>query len=272
MPLNTMSKRTRSRTAHCAALILLSLATRQLIAQNPTQDHAGQYAQADIAYGSQLYAAQCATCHGASGDAVGGVNLRSGQIRRASTDQELQRLITAGIPGTGMPNFRSLTPGEQTAVVAYIRNMNTLDPSSVKPGNAARGKTIVEGKGECLKCHAVNDHGSIVAPDLSDIGVNRSAGALERHVLEPTFAMMPINRTVRALAKNGTVITGRRLNEDTYSLQLMNDQGRLVSVAKSDLRGFDILTTSPMPSYKGKLTTEELSDLISYLLSLKGMQ
>jgi putative heme-binding domain-containing protein len=242
-------------------------------AQAPTQvqpqDHAGQYAMTDIVFGSQLYAAQCVNCHGANGDGVGRVNLRSGPIRRAATDRELQQLITTGIPGTGMPAF-NFTPAEQAGIVAYVRNMNALDTGSVKPGDATRGRAIVEGKGECLKCHTINDKGSVVAPDLSDIGANRAPSMLERHLLDPSAQMMPINRPVHAVTKDGKTVNGRRLNEDTYSVQLMDDQGRLVSLLKSDVKELHVDTKSPMPSYKDKLTGPELSDVIAYLLSLKG--
>jgi putative heme-binding domain-containing protein len=238
-------------------------------AQGPGQDHAGQYAQSDIAYGAQLYAAQCATCHGSNGDQVGGVNLRSGQFRRAITDNEVMRLITTGIPGASMPAFR-FVQAEQLAIVAYLRNMNSLDAGSVKLGNPARGRAVFEGKGECLRCHAVNDKGSVSAPDLSDIGVARAPSMLERHLTDPTAQMMPINRTVRAVMKDGKTVTGRRLNEDTYSIQLMDEGGQLRSLVKTDVKQLEILPTSRMPSYKDKLSADEVSDLVAYLLTLKG--
>jgi cytochrome c1 len=65
------------------------------------------------------------------------------------------------------------------------------------------------------------------------------------------------------------VISGRRLNEDTYTLQLIDEQERLRSLTKADLREYTVLTTSPMPPYKD-LTADELADLIAYLLSLRG--
>jgi putative heme-binding domain-containing protein len=110
-----------------------------------------------------------------------------------------------------------------------------------------------------------------VAPNLSDIGSQRSPGSLQRSLLDPTSQMMPINRPVRLVTKDGTVINGRRLNEDTYSIQVMDDRERLHSVRKDDVREFTIVKTSPMPSYKDTLTSEELSDLLGYLLSLKGL-
>jgi len=66
------------------------------------------------------------------------------------------------------------------------------------------------------------------------------------------------------------VINGRRLNEDTYTVQLLDEQERLVSLAKADLREFTILSVSPMPSYKNTFTPDELADVVAYLLSLKG--
>jgi mono/diheme cytochrome c family protein len=82
--------------------------------------------------------------------------------------------------------------------------------------------------------------------------------------------MMPINRPVRAVTRDGKVINGRRLNEDTYTVQLLDDQEKLVSLTKADLREFTILTVSPMPSYRNTLTDAELADVVAYLLSLKG--
>jgi len=81
---------------------------------------------------------------------------------------------------------------------------------------------------------------------------------------------MPINRPVRIVTKDGKTITGRRLNEDTFTVQLIDDQERLLSLSKSDLREYTILKTSTMPSYKDKLSAQEMSDLLAYLVSLKG--
>jgi len=91
-------------TLTVAALALSWAGLRPLAAQN--QPLPRQYTDADIAYGASLYAAQCATCHAPTGDGVGGVDLRSGRFRNASTDQELTRVITTGVQGTGMVGFK----------------------------------------------------------------------------------------------------------------------------------------------------------------------
>jgi cytochrome c oxidase cbb3-type subunit III len=235
-------------------------------AQAPLHD--SQYPEADIAYGAALYASKCVTCHGAQGDAIGGVNLRGGTFRNAVLDRDLERFIRSGSPA-GMPAF-VLDAAEMSGIVAYLRNMNVFDVATVKTGDVARGRAIFSGKGACATCHRVGGAGSLVAPNLSDIGAARSAGSIQRSLVDPATQMMPINRPVRVVNKDGAVVNGRRLNEDTYSLQLVDDSGNLRSFLKADLKEFKILTTSPMPSYKGTLSGDELADLLAYLLSLKG--
>jgi len=244
----------------------IGVATAAGHAQAPLHDN--QYSDADIAHGAAVYAARCVTCHGAQGDAIGGVNLRSGTFRNAVIDRDLERFIRAGSPA-GMPAF-ALDAGDMAGIIAYLRNMNAFDAAAVRTGDAGRGRAIFTGKGACAGCHRVGASGSLVAPDLSDIGAVRSAGSLQRSLVEPTGQMMPINRPVRVVRKDGTVVNGRRLNEDTYSLQVIDDGGSLRSFVKADLREYTVSTTSPMPSYKNTLSGDELADVLAYLLSLKG--
>jgi len=231
--------------------------------------HPGEYAPADIAYGARIYDAQCATCHGANGDGVGNVDLKSGRFRNAASDADLMRIITNGIQGTGMQAFR-FDPSEIAGIIAYLRNMNSFDRGSIKTGLAERGRGVMETKGDCFRCHRVGGQGSRVAPDLTDIGAVRGPGSLLRSLTDPASQMMPIYRPVRAVTRDGTVINGRRLNEDTYTVQLIDDRERLVSLTKADLREFTVLTVSPMPSYKGKMSEDEIADVVAYLLTLKG--
>src|SRR5690349_18288259 len=112
------------------AVLLARLASAQT--QNPTlQGHPDDYPRADVEFGARLYAQHCVACHGDTGDGVAGVALRSGKFRNAATDPQLRTVITNGFPNTGMPAFK-LTQAELTGVVAYIRNMNTFDASSMK--------------------------------------------------------------------------------------------------------------------------------------------
>jgi putative heme-binding domain-containing protein len=254
-----------------AAIAVVLAAVGSTVAASPqgAQLHDSQYPDVDIAHGASLYTARCASCHGAQGDAIGGVDLRSGRFRNAITDRDLAGFIRAGSQAAGMPPF-TLDDTDMAGIIAYLRNMNSFDAATVKTGNVVRGRALFEGKGACTKCHRVGRVGSHVGPNLTDIGSVRSAGSLQRSLLEPTSQMMPINRPVRLVTKDGAVINGRRLNEDTYSIQIMDDRERLHSLIKTDLREYTILKTSPMPSYKDTLSSEELADLLGFLLSLKG--
>jgi mono/diheme cytochrome c family protein len=82
--------------------------------------------------------------------------------------------------------------------------------------------------------------------------------------------MLPINRSIRAVTRAGKIITGRRLNEDTYSVQIIDSEERLLSLLKSDLKEYTVLKTSTMPSFKTTLTPMELDDVVTYLRTLKG--
>src|SRR5262245_49267607 len=159
------------------------------------QDHLGQYAQSDIVRGSQVYAAQCSTCHGPNGNNIGTVNLALGRFRLAASDDDLKRLIQAGIPSAGMPPI-ALDAGELTAIVAYIRSGLDVNARAVTVavGDAGRGRVIFEGKGACSRCHRVGGAGSAAAPDLTDIGSLRSPGALQLTLVDPNGAMLPLNR------------------------------------------------------------------------------
>jgi putative heme-binding domain-containing protein len=255
---------------HVAAGLTALLVTAISVAaqQNP-QEHPGQYSQGDIEAGSRLYSGQCQLCHGPTGDQVTGIDLRRGQFRRSTSDEDLTKVITTGVAGTAMPPF-SLQPGEVNSVIAYIRAGFDPAGTAVKVGNAARGRQVFEGKGTCTSCHRVNGTGPRTAPDLSDIGAARTPSILQRALLEPSAVMQPINRPVRIVMKDGRTITGRRFNEDTFTVQLIDQQERLLSLDKQDIKTLEVQTTSPMPSFDGKLTTEEISDVIAYLITLKG--
>jgi putative heme-binding domain-containing protein len=242
--------------------VLAGLLTIPLAAQQ-------RYLSTDVELGSRLYRANCFACHGPEGDSIPGVDFRRGLFKRVSTDADLFRVITGGVPGTAMPPT-AFSDGQRYAVVAYLRSLHDSAQSAAGSGDTNRGQAIFEGKGGCTACHRVNGHGSRVGPDLSEVGAIRSAEYLEHSILNPEESILPEHRTVRVVTKQGTVFTGRRLNEDTHTIQMIDTEERLHSFSKSDLREFTLLTTTNMPSYKDKLSASELADVVTYLLSLKG--
>jgi putative heme-binding domain-containing protein len=222
---------------------------------------------ADIEQGARLFLANCAACHGPEGDAVFGVDLAHGEFRLASTDADLIRIIRNGIVGTDMPpgNF---TDEQAGTIVAYLRSLASTSVAAV-PGDADRGKAVFETKGACLTCHRVHTNGSKVGPDLSDIGQFRRAEELERSLLDPGAEIQPQNRSFRVVTRDGAIVTGRLLNHDTYTVQMIDSAEKLRSFSNASLRESGFVEQSPMPSYRGKLTPDELTDVIKYLVTLR---
>ena len=237
------------------------------------QEHS--YTQADVENGARLYQASCAGCHGPNGDMVPGIELQRGQFRRATTDSEIIQIIRAGIPGTTMPPT-SFTDTQAATIVAYLRTAAPTSASgrgaagSVARGDAARGRAIFESKGQCATCHRVNGTGPRVAPDLSEIGTIRIATELQQKLIDPNANVRPGNRYVEVVTKSGSKITGRLLNQDTFTVQLIDANERLVSLPRTELRDVSFVKTSPMPSARGTLSTEEIGDVVAYLVTLRG--
>lgn len=245
------------------AVLCLAVAASPALAQ----DHE-EYDPADIVYGRTVYERECTICHAADGAGVAGVDLRNGPLRRATSDRRLGLVITNGIPDTGMVAI-SLDAAELAGVIAYVRNMN-YDEENVELGDAVRGKAVFDGAGNCLQCHRRDGEGARSGIDLTSIGARRAAGALRRTLLDPTGTMRPIDRPVRLVTADGTTVTGRRLNEDTFSVQIVDEMGRLRSFEKADLQELEVARESPMPVYGDRLDPEALADLLAYLVSLKG--
>lgn len=250
---------------YLAGLILIF--SSQLSLAQEVGDH--QYTTEAIEAGSRVYTQQCALCHGPEGDLIDGIDLRRGQFRIARSDQDLRRVISSGAAEGRMPAF-DLREAELHGVIAYIRAGFDPDGVAVKIGDPVRGQALFEGKGACVDCHRVNGIGPRTAPDLSAIGAIRTPASLQRNLLDPATALLPINKAVRIVTRNEETIIGRRLNEDTYTVQVIDSQERLRSLVKADLVSYEI---SDAPSKQPTtLSSDEVADLIGYLLTLRGLQ
>jgi putative heme-binding domain-containing protein len=133
----------------------------------------------------------------------------------------------------------------------------------------AKATGLIKANG-CLSCHRVDNMGSYVGPDLSEIGASRSAADIQAALVSPSKDVRPENRSVRLVTKDGKTVTGRILNQDGFSVQIIDSSSQLRSFQKASLREFTIVTTNPMPSYADKMSAQDLTDLVHYLSSLKG--
>jgi putative heme-binding domain-containing protein len=245
------------------------------------------YSADQIVEGRKLYEANCGRCHNNDGAGVPGVELFK-QFRRGTTDDDIAKLVQAGIPGTSMPPHSFSTP-QALAVVAFMRSMVGVAPASAAAvagsaarsatrGDPARGRAIFTGKGDCNGCHLAERAGGTVGPDLSAAGATRDFGfgpippdvlALERAIVDPDADMPSDYRVFQVTLKTGAVIRGMLLNQDTFSVQMHDQAKNLRSFQKSELKDHGFLP-SPMPSYRDRLTPQEVADVVSYLLTLKG--
>jgi cytochrome c oxidase cbb3-type subunit III len=218
--------------------------------------------------GATIYRSTCTGCHGKEGSGGSAADLTTGQYRHGSSDAALFQAIASGIPGTPMPAFK-LDARQIWQLVTYVRSLSEGRASEKAKGDPRKGAAVYA-KAGCAQCHAIGGEGSFAGPDLTEVGATLSLGALQNALLNPDEDVNWDYWTVQATRRDGTQVTGRRMNEDSYSLQVLDAAGKLHSLDKESLESFGILRTSPMPSYKGKLSPEEFDNLIAYLASLKG--
>jgi putative heme-binding domain-containing protein len=222
------------RSSSVAVLLVASWAW----AQAPTESLFN--AQVDPEQGRKLWSANCAVCHGPEGKGGRGPDLISGKFRRGGTDDDLYRAMRNGIPGTEMPGF-PLSGVESMQLLAYVRELGRAAMPPPRGGDAARGRELFAGFGECARCHRVGGAGSRIGPDLTDVGARMPPSDLVAVLLRPDERVLPAQWYVRAVTRDGRTITGRRLNEDTYSVQLIDAKEELVSLVKEELREYELI-------------------------------
>jgi putative heme-binding domain-containing protein len=222
---------------------------------------------ADRESGAKIFRSHCASCHGVRGTGGLGPDLTSGSFFHGSSDAELFRNIADGIPGTAMPGV--FFEGTQVwQIVAFVRSLSGSGAASTVAGDAARGQRLFREQG-CLGCHLLRGEGGVRGPDLSVIGSQRSAAYLRESILDSNRTVSPSFWVAKIIGRDGTAHSGFVMNQDTYSVQILDFSQGLQAFPRSELKDFGIDRGSIMPAYRGKLSDRELDDLGSYLLSLK---
>ena len=250
-------------------LALLIAATLTLSAQDSPPQHNPHTTPSDIAQGKRIFQGHCAGCHGPGGEGGRGAILARPTLTRATDDATLYQILKDGIKGTEMPPAPELNEHEKWQVAAFVKSLGRVDVSKA-PGDPTKGEQLFASNG-CSKCHTVKMKGGRMGPDLTQIGARRNAAYLREALIAPEAALPEGFMQVRLTTKTGEYFTGIILNEDTYSVQIRDLADRLHSFWKDELSEFRRERgTSPMPSYRNKLSPADLDDLVSYLASLRG--
>lgn len=232
-----------------------------LLAQHATEG--------DISDGERAYANSCASCHGPDGDLIDGIHLGRGLFRRDYSDAELIGIIMNGIADTPMPATPAMTEAQAERIVQYLRDRAASRRVELFDGDAVRGEQLVLESSDCLDCHTVNGVGARHGPDLSRIGLELGSTELEAALLQPAASVRPTNRSYRVVLATGEEVTGRLLNHDTFTVQLVDTAEQLRSFTKSTLRDHGFIP-SAMPAYADSFSQQDLADVVSYLSSLQG--
>ena len=155
-------------------------------------------------------------------------------------------------------------------MLAFVQTLGRVAPQKIS-GDPASGEKLYASKGKCARCHTVDGRGGAIGPDLSDIGARRSVNYLREALLKPESAVPADFLQVELAAHDGARITGVRLNEDAFSIQIRDLSGQFRSFWKSELAELNKQQgKSPMPSYQDLLSAAEMDDMIAYLDSLRG--
>jgi putative heme-binding domain-containing protein len=179
----------------------------------------------------------------------------------------LQRTVLGAAATCALLGGAALSLARLRAEGATTRQAGALAQADAV--DASRGKALVESSG-CFDCHRIGDRGSRLGPDLSDIGNRRTRDRLQQAMVAPDEEVVPENRFVRFVTRDGAIITGRLLNQDAISVQLINPKEELKSYLRANLREYTIVDKGLMPSVQGKVTGQQVADIVAYLSSLKG--
>jgi len=221
------------------------------------------------ATGRSTYNTSCAGCHGLDGHGSDkAVNIASGSEVRHLSETQLSNIIANGIPGTGMPAFRTLPPKQIGEVARYLRSLQGKGQVQTVSGDAQRGKEIFFGKGECSSCHTISGQGGFLAPDLSTYASSSSAQAIHDEIVLVQRNPAPGYRAGVLTTNDGEQFEGLIRNEDNFSVQLQTKDGSFHFFQRSALRKFERLETSLMPTnYGERLTPQEIDALVSFVIN-----
>jgi putative heme-binding domain-containing protein len=234
--------------------------------------------QPALAEGQALFRGLCSGCHGGVGRGGKGPDLTDNRWIHGSTDDDIARVIQNGVPQTTMKKMgESLKQDQVQKLIVYIRSLAHAPGESTwkpyLPGDPQAGRKLffdAQSKAQCTKCHSVGGEGGRIGPPLDRIASRRAPEYIMESILEPSKDIAPEFEAVAVATTNGRVITGLRVNETNFSIQLREENGLFHSFLKRDLEEVKVLKKSLMPeNLAEQLTVKELHDIFAYLMTLE---
>jgi len=246
---------------------LMAVACAQLFAAKTRAAggwHAGQ-GDAVKTEGKKIFESQCAACHGLDGHGgERGPDIATSAKTQNRGDDQLFRIVTHGIPGTGMPAFTSLSDENRRTAVSYLRLLQGKVAEEAKlAGDAGKGRKLFFGKARCAECHSVAGSGGFIGEDLSTYGAMRSAEKIREAIVKPENG--GVRMTV--VTHQGQTYAGVLRNEDNFSLQIQTMEGAFHLFEKAKVQRITRETASLMPDYSSTLSAAEVDDLINFLVT-----
>ena len=216
----------------------------------------------DPSAGQKLFQKSCTACHG--GNAKGGraPDLTTGQWRWGRSDDAILKNILQGIPGTEMPAF-PMTTSEGESIVAYLHSLKSNPPEEKLEGDSSRGRELFFGSANCSRCHMFAGRGGRLGPDLTSVRNERRVSELRESIQTPDKSLRRGYATVEAKLPSGQLVRGAIKAEDTFSLDVMDENEKLHSFLKQDLLDIKKPLKSLMPA--PNLTAAQLNDLLTFL-------
>jgi PQQ-dependent dehydrogenase (methanol/ethanol family) len=217
---------------------------------------------ARIETGHQLFQKNCSACHGTEAKGGRGPDLTTGRWKWGSSDAAILQNILTGIPGTQMPAF-PMQEGEGRTILAWLRSLRNTGPQEQVTGDSKAGRTLFFGAAECSRCHMFGGQGGRLGPDLTRIAEEKNIPELRKDIMQPDESLREGYRTAEVRTADGTVIRGIVKNEDTFSIQMMDEQERLHLFSKAELAEVTYPQRSLMPV--PALSPADVENLIAFL-------
>src|SRR5215472_7382148 len=236
--------------------------------------------------GESEFRINCALCHGLGARGGGrGPDLTRAQKKHAHNDAEMFQIISNGIPGTAMPANGTngqgvgMTDEEIWQIITYIRSQEVKAGTKLA-GDPAHGKELFSGDGNCSLCHMVSGKGGRLGPDLTGVAGSRTREAIIDSIRNPSrrlaWGLTEASKefpqeyeSVTVVTADGKQIKGVTLNEDSFSVQIMDPTEHIHLLEKAKLKSFRKSRESAMPKYNTDvLSDKDVEDLVAFMASV----